>query len=59
MTIPLNTLTFDNDGAATANPITGPDSFAGITIAIVGGSVEEDQNAPIVKIDNIRAVTNL
>ncbi len=59
VTIPLNTLTFDNDGAATANPITGPDSFAGITIAIVGGSVEEDQNAPIVKIDNIRAVTNL
>lgn len=59
VTIPLTSFTYNNSEAATSNPVTGPDSFAGLSIFIVGGSVEGEQAAPIVKFDNIRVVKNL
>ncbi|MDE5689392.1 MAG: hypothetical protein K2I38_01675, partial [Duncaniella sp.] len=59
VTIPFNTFSYNYEETATANPITGPESFGGITLCLTGGTIDADQPAPIVRIDNIRAVKNL
>lgn len=59
VTIPLNTVVYNYEETATSNPITGPESFAGLSIIVCGGSVEGEQTAPVIKIDNIRIVKNL
>ena len=60
VTIPLTAFVYNLEGAATANPITGPDSFGSFQLCILGGGVNtEKECTPIFRIDNIRAVENL
>lgn len=60
VTIPLDAFAYDFEGGATANPISGPDSFGSFQMCIVGGGINtEKECTPIIRVDNIRAVENL
>ena len=60
VTVPLNAFVYDMEGAATANPLTGPESFGSFQISIVSGGVNSEKECtPIIRVDNIRVVENL
>lgn len=60
VSIPLNSLVYSYDGSATANPVTGPESFGSLQMCVIGGGVRTDKECnPIIRLDNIRAVENL
>lgn len=57
VTIPLTDAAYNYNGASATQTLT-PESFASMTIFVVGGSVEGVDCQPVIKIDNIRAVPN-
>lgn len=60
VTIPLTAFVYNYEGAATANPISGPDSFGSFQMSVVsGGVITEKECTPIIRVDNIRLVKNL
>lgn len=60
VTIPFSAFVYNYEGGATANPITGPESFGSFQMCVVGGGVTtEKECTPIIRVDNIRAVENL
>lgn len=60
VTVPLTSFAYNFEGGATANPITGPDSFGSFQLCVVGGGINTEKECnPIIRIDNIRAVQNL
>lgn len=58
VTIPLSEFIYDRLGAVTSNVPSSAADFASLTIFVVGGGVEGTECAPVLMIDNIRAVPN-
>lgn len=58
VTIPLVNFTYDRTGAPAEVLPNKPEDFASLTMFVVGGGVNGKECAPIIKIDNIRAVPN-
>ncbi len=57
VTVPLTSFIYDKDGGVTSNTPKLSD-FASLTIFVLGGGITGTECAPIIKIDNIRAVPN-
>lgn len=55
VTIPFTLFTYNFEGAAATQGLT-PQSFASLTIFVVGGGLEGVDCNPVIKLDNIRAV---
>ncbi|MBR1463900.1 MAG: hypothetical protein IJ604_11090 [Prevotella sp.] len=58
VTIPLTTFTADRSGVLTQNTFKSALDFGSLTIFVLGGGINGVECAPIIKIDNIRAVPN-
>lgn len=56
VTIPISDFTYNKDGGAATMKMSSADDFASLTMFVLGGGVSGSECAPIIKIDNIRAV---
>lgn len=56
VTVPVSEFTFNKDGNGAAQMLSSEFDFASLTMFVVGGGIAGKECAPIIKIDNIRAV---
>ena len=56
VTVPVSEFTFNKDGNGATKQLSSELDFASLTMFVVGGGVAGKECAPVIKIDNIRAV---
>jgi hypothetical protein len=56
VTVPVSEFTFNKDGNGATKQLSSEYDFASLTMFVVGGGVAGKECAPVIKIDNIRAV---
>ena len=56
VTVPVSEFTFNKDGNGATQQLSSELDFASLTMFVVGGGVAGKECAPVIKIDNIRAV---
>ena len=56
VTVPMSDFTYNKDGAGATKQFSSEHDFASLTMFVVGGGVAGKECAPVIKIDNIRAV---